>query len=130
MDCQICRKEFAEWQCQSCKKVIGTKCARPHEKGVYCYQCEPDAVKGKKPKAEVPKEVKTALMTLIILDIGLGFIMFIMETMIGDQDVDVPVATGLITTLKTTGYTILLGMIGLTVLLGILYIFYQRKEVG
>jgi hypothetical protein len=141
MQCQRCAKGFAEWQCKRCKKIVCNDCVQTTEDGVYCKDCM-SAIQGQLPQTKSSTESQTTtqsttnaakkdgtdtfrsiLITIIILDIGLGLIVLIGNYFTSQITIpNQPVISDLLGLFDTFGMNILYGMVGLTVVLFIMYV--------
>lgn len=127
--CQRCGKGEAEWQCQVCRRAIDTDCAKPTSKGVFCVDHAPAAsfAPAETKESHGGNGLKQIFVMLVFLTAGLGALIVIGDYFIEKQAQSLPAAQAVVDILKTTGNTILYGLIGLTILVGLAWFALRGK---
>jgi len=131
--CQICGKGQAEWQCQTCRRLIDADCAKPTSKGVFCIEHAPATTFQQTPsdsgtgESGTAKALKQGFVMLLFLTIGLGALVVVGQYFISKQATAIPGAVSFVEILKTAGNTIIYGLTGLTILLGLAWLAVRKK---
>jgi len=130
MYCERCGKREGEWQCQVCRRVICSQCARPTPGGVFCADDAPKKEVGSAPserfaRPEGSNPARTLFFTLLVLTLGVAGILFVADRFIFNTSI--AQVSGLVGTFKNVGTMIMAGLAALTALMFIAYMLTRRK---
>ena len=127
MQCEICNKKDGGYQCKDCKRVICEDCVKYTKEGVMCKDCLKE-IKEKPKVSGGSKALKSTLIMLVILTIGLGSILYIGLQFIEGLDQGLDLLNIPLEGLKNASYIIIGGMGALTLLIAILYLISRRAK--
>ena len=130
--CERCGKNPVEWQCQVCRRAVCTQCVRVTDKGVFCLDHTPvEETKVTALAASGGEGIKSAIYTLLVLEVGVGVFYFLSTIFMGGGT-DIPGNVfGLKDLLKAFQgmFLLVLGGIGLVIaVLAIAYFASRRKQ--
>lgn len=129
--CERCGKNPVEWQCQVCRKAVCTQCVRVTDKGVFCLDHVPAAeTQTMAPAASGGEGIKSAIYTLLVLEIGVGVFYFLSNMFVGSGK-DIPGGVfGLKDLLGAFQgmFLLILGGIGLVIAVLVLAYFATRRK--
>lgn len=126
--CERCRKEEAYWQCETCKLPIGVDCTRQVGDKFYCIEHVPGQPLQEKP---VPtySGLRTSIWTVLILLIGAGAILFVMQSYAASMPaVPIPGIAAIVGLFQTIGLSIVGGLALLLLILVIAYVALRRRK--
>ena len=90
MQCQICNKNFAEFQCSKCGKIICFQCHTRQNNKILCkgcYSSKPEKHKKLKKEPDIKESIKAAILTLLILMGGMLFITYYLRNYLSSMEV-------------------------------------------
>ncbi|MBI4015260.1 MAG: hypothetical protein HY362_00905 [Candidatus Aenigmarchaeota archaeon] len=129
--CERCGKNPVEWQCQVCRKAVCTQCVRVTDKGVFCLDHVPTTeTQTTAPATSGGEGIKSAIYTLLVLEIGVGVFYFLSTVFMG-TGTDIPGNVfGLKDLLKAFQgmFLLVLGGIGLVIAVLVIAYFATRRK--